>query len=88
MPDQNLLQQRMPQAGFEGEAQGCLQGGVRPKEGEGEGGEEGEEGGREDQAGQKVCRVNGQDQRHGQGFQEGHIGGSGAVCQCKNVKKK
>ena len=88
MPDQNLLQQRMPQAGFEGEAQGCLQGGVRPKEGEGEGGEEGEEGGREDQSGQKVCRDDGKVRRHGHGLKESHIGGSGAVCQSKNVKRK
>ena len=45
MPDQNLLQQRVPEAGFEGKTWGRLQVGVRPEEGEGEGGEEGEEGG-------------------------------------------
>ena len=56
MPDQDLLQQGMPPAGFEDEAQGRLQEGVGPKEGEGEGGEEGEEGGREDQGGQLLHR--------------------------------
>ena len=45
MPYQDLLQQRLPEAGSEREAWGRLQGGVRPEEGEGEGGEEGEEGG-------------------------------------------
>ena len=45
MPDQDLLQQRLPEAGFEREAWGRLQGGARPEEIEGEGEKEGSEGG-------------------------------------------
>ena len=56
MPNQDLLQQGMSQAGFENKAWGCLQKGVRPKKSESEGGEEGEEGGREDQGGQLLHR--------------------------------
>ena len=56
MPDQDLLQQRLPEAGFEREAWGRLQGGARPEEIEGEGGEEGEEGGGWTTGGQRVFR--------------------------------